>query len=177
MYIVLDFLDNDKYYSLKTRNTGTVLPMDHKNFEILKILQAKARIPNVEVSRLINLAPSAVLERIRKMEHAGIIERYEVRLNPAQFNCRQVSFIHIFMGSDTDRADVGARLSEIEEVQEVHFIAGQDCFFAKVRTADTAGLDLLLQTRISSIPGVRSTKTFPVLSTVKETAQIPIKSD
>lgn len=67
--------------------------MDKLNLKILKILQEKARIPNAEVSRLINLAPSAVLERIRKMESQGIIDGYEVRLNPTRFNCAQISFI------------------------------------------------------------------------------------
>jgi Lrp/AsnC family transcriptional regulator, leucine-responsive regulatory protein len=69
--------------------------IDQTNLEILKILQEKARIPNVEVSRLINLAPSAVLERIRKMERQGIIDGYEVRLNPERFNRRQISFVQI----------------------------------------------------------------------------------
>lgn len=151
--------------------------MDSKNIEILRILQEKARIPNIEVSRLINLAPSAVLERIRKMEQQGIIDRYEVRLNPARFNCRQISFIHIFMKSGAETTEVGNLLSMIREVQEVHFIAGADCFLAKVRTADTTELDLLLRTKIIVLPGVRDTRTFPVLSTIKETAQIPIKTD
>ena len=151
--------------------------MDSKNIEILKILQEKARIPNVEVSRLINLAPSAVLERIRKMEQHGVIDRYEVRLNPARFNCRQISFIHIYMESGADCSEVGHFLSMIREVQEVHFIAGADCFLVKIRTADTTELDLLLRTKIIPLPGVRSTRTFPVLSTMKETAQIPIKID
>ena len=151
--------------------------MDQKNIEILKILQKKARIPNVEVSRMINLAPSAVLERIRKMEQKGIIERYEVRLNPGRFNCRQISFIHIFLKSGANSTDVGNNLSVIKEIQEVHFIAGADCFLAKIRTADTAELDLLLRNNIMPIPGVSHTKTFPVLSTTKETAQIPIKTD
>lgn len=151
--------------------------MDRKNIEILKILQEKARIPNVEVSRLISLAPSAVLERIRKMEQQGIIDRYEVRLNPTRFNCRQISFIHIFLKSEAHSDEVGSHLSLINEIQEIHFIAGEDCFLAKVRTADTIELDSLLRTRIIPIPGVRATKTFPVLSTTKETAQIPIKTD
>lgn len=151
--------------------------MDNKNIEILKILQEKARIPNVEVSRLINLAPSAVLERIRKMEQQGVIDRYEVRLNPARFNCRQISFMHIHIESGTDCTEVGNLLSMLREVQEVHFIAGADCFLVKIRTADTAELDLLLRTKIIVLPGVRCTRTFPVLSTMKETAQIPIKTD
>jgi Lrp/AsnC family leucine-responsive transcriptional regulator len=151
--------------------------MDRKNIKILKILQEKARIPNVEVSRLINLAPSAVLERIRKMEQQGIIDRYEVRLNPARFNCRQISFIHIYLLDHAESDDVGATLSMIDEIQEIHFIAGADCFLVKVRTAGTTELDTLLRTKIMPIPGVRTTRTFPVLSTIKETAQIPIKTD
>lgn len=151
--------------------------MDTKNIQILKILQEKARIPNVEVSRLINLAPSAVLERIRKMEQQGIIDRYEVRLNPTRFNCRQISFIHIFVDSNGDTSDIGSTLSAINQIQEIHFIAGEDCFLVKVRTADTPELDMLLRTRILQIPGVSSTRTFPVLSTTKETAQIPITTE
>ena len=42
--------------------------IDYINLNILKILQEKARIPNVDVARQVGLAPSAVLERIRKLE-------------------------------------------------------------------------------------------------------------
>ncbi len=143
--------------------------------KILKILQEKARIPNIEVSRKINLAPSAVLERIRKMESQGIIDGYEVRLNPQRFNCSQIAFIQVLISAQSDITSIGASLSQIEEVQEVHFIAGEDCYLVKTRTAGTPELDTLLRTKILSIDGVRSSKTFPVLSTAKETAQIPIR--
>lgn len=149
--------------------------MDKLNFKILKILQQKARIPNIEVSRLINLAPSAVLERIRKMETQGIIDGYEVRLNPQRFNCSQIAFIQILLLPRSDITVIGAALSRIEAVQEVHFIAGNDCYLVKARTADTPELDRLLREDILSIEGIQGTKTFPVLSTAKETAQIPIR--
>ena len=126
---------------------------------------------------MINLAPSAVLERIRKMEQQGIIERYEVRLNPEQFHCQQVSFIHVKLESNRDVSDICSSLASITEIQEVHFIAGEDCILLKVRTSDTTELDQLLRLKILPIQGVRSTKTFPVLSTTKETAQIPIKTN
>jgi len=148
--------------------------MDKKNLEILAILQRKARIPNVEVSRLINMAPSAVLERIRKMESQGIIDGYEVRLNPERFNCRQISFMYVYFSDNSDPEAIGDALEAIEEIQEIHFIAGEDCYLVKLRTADTRELDTLLQTKIIRIEGVRSTRTYPVLSTRKETAQIPI---
>ena len=60
--------------------------IDVISLKILKILQKKARIPNAEVARQVGLAPSAVLERIRKLEHLGIIKGYEVRINPEYFD-------------------------------------------------------------------------------------------
>ena len=52
--------------------------LDDVGLKILKILQKKARIPNVEVARQVKMAPSAVLERIRKLERQGYIDGYEV---------------------------------------------------------------------------------------------------
>ena len=80
--------------------------MDEISFKILKILQEKARIPNVEVSRQVGLAPSAVLERIRKLEKQGIIEGYEVRLNPKYFTKSLVAFVTVVTapGKKGDRA-------------------------------------------------------------------------
>jgi Lrp/AsnC family leucine-responsive transcriptional regulator len=147
--------------------------LDTIGLEILNILQKKARIPNIEVSRQVGLAPSAVLERIRKMEKQGIIDGYEVRLNPERFNRSQVAFVHI----KTNPAmcdQVGNQLSLIPEVQEVHFVSGNDCYLIKVRSADTTTLGQLLQEKITTIEGVLSTSTETVLTTVKETSQIPL---
>lgn len=147
--------------------------MDTISLEILKILQEKARIPNIEVSRQVGLAPSAVLERIRKLEKQGIIDGYEVRLNPEHFHSSQVAFVHV-QTTTAACGEVGRQLSLIAEVQEVHFVAGNDCYLVKVRTADTSSLSLLLQERIAAIDGVLSTKTETVLSTIKETSRIPL---
>ena len=149
--------------------------LDAISLEILKILQEKARIPNVEVSRQVGLAPSAVLERIRKLEKKGIIDGYEVRLNPKRFNCSQVAFIHVTTTA-LESKSVGEELARIPEVQEVHFVSGSDCYLVKVRTSDTVELGKLLQEKIVTIQGVVSTRTETVLSTIKETNRISIPS-
>jgi Lrp/AsnC family leucine-responsive transcriptional regulator len=147
--------------------------LDAISLEILNILQKKARIPNVEVSRQVGLAPSAVLERIRKMEKQGIIDGYEVRLNPEQFNRAQVAFVHIKTNpAMSDK--VGNELSLIPEIQEVHFVSGSDCYLVKIRSADTTALGQLLQEKITTIDGVLSTSTETVLATIKETSRIPL---
>lgn len=147
--------------------------MDSINLEILNILQEKARIPNVEVSRQVGLAPSAVLERIRKMEKQGVIDGYEVRLNPERFNSAQIAFVHI-KTSAAKSDQVGKQLALIPEIQEVHFVSGSDCYLIKIRCADTIALGQLLQDKIIAIEGVLSTSTETVLSTVKETSRIPL---
>lgn len=150
--------------------------IDEISMEILKILQEKARIPNVEVSRQVGLAPSAVLERIRKMEKQGIIDGYEVRLNPEMFGGGQISYIHIEAEpqSYSDHR-LGEQLADIPEIQEVHHIAGKDGYLVKVRTAGTRQLGQLLKQQILVLDGVKSTNTTTVLETYKETSKIPLK--
>jgi Lrp/AsnC family transcriptional regulator, leucine-responsive regulatory protein len=150
--------------------------LDEISLKILKILQEKARIPNIEVSRLIGMAPSAVLERIRKLENLGYIDGYEVRLNPERFDRSQVAFIHVLVHETPEtNLYVGDALAEIPEVQEVHFVAGEDCYLVKIRISDTSELGRILREKISPIAGVVSTRTLPVLATIKETSKIPIR--
>ena len=150
--------------------------LDDISLKILKILQEKARIPNVEVARQVEMAPSAVLERIRKMERQGIIDGYEVRLNPAQFDRRQIAFIEIKTRLVGDRPETGKELAAIPEIQEVHYVAGEDCYLVKLRVADTAELAAIIREKIANINEVVSTRTTTVLQTYKETARIPIRS-
>ncbi len=146
--------------------------MDNTDLQILKILQKKARIPNVEVARKIGMAPSAVLERIKKLEAQGVIEGYEVRLNPNMFNGSMVAFIQIKVISPDRLINIGERLSRIEQIQEVHFLAGEDCLLVKLRAADNSELETILRTQIANIDIVKETKTFIALSTFKESAKI-----
>lgn len=148
--------------------------MDSIDFKILKILQEKARIPNVEVSRTIGMAPSAVLERIKKLEAQKIIDGYEVRLNPERFHRSMIAFIQIQISPPSMGCETGETLALLEEVQEVHFLAGDDCFLIKLRVRDTIELEEIIRSRIAAIPAVIGTKTFVCLSTYKETARIPL---
>lgn len=148
--------------------------IDEISLKILKILQDKARIPNVEVARQIGMAPSAVLERIRKLEKQGFIDGYEVRLNPRRFRRSLVGYIHINVEASAKAKGVGAALAELDEIQEVHFIAGDDGYLAKVRVGDPSELNHLIRDRIRAIPGVCGTRSHIVVSTIKETARIPL---
>lgn len=148
--------------------------IDAKSLQILKILQQKARVPNVEVAREVNMAPSAVLERIRKMEKKGIIDGYEVILNPKRFNKNLVAFVHVYMKNSLNMQQIGDALVLIPEIQEIHFITGKDCYFLKMRVSNIKELNEILEKKISTIEYVRKTETSLALSTLKETSQIPL---
>jgi Lrp/AsnC family transcriptional regulator, leucine-responsive regulatory protein len=151
--------------------------IDDIGYEILRILQRKARIPNVEVARQVNMAPSAVLERIRKLENQGYIDGYEVRLNPRRFNRALVAFVFVETRGTACRTAVADALGQIPAIQEIHFIAGPDRFLIKLRVADPEELNRLLQEEIGPIEGIGQTCTHVVLSTLKETAMIPIGAE
>ncbi len=148
--------------------------IDEKSLQILKILQQKARVPNVEVARQVNLAPSAVLERIRKLEKQGIIDGYEVILNPKRFNKSLVVFVYVYLVSAADKKLTGDTLILIPEIQEIHFITGKDCYLLKMRVSDIQQLNEILDESILPIKQVKRTETSIVLSTIKETSQIPL---
>ena len=148
--------------------------IDGIDLQILKILQKKARIPNVEVARQVDMAPSAVLERIRKLEKQGFIDGYEVRLNPKRFRRNLVAFVMVTTQHPKQRPKTAKQLSAIPEAQEIHEVAGEDGILVKIRVSDTAELGRLLENKIAVIDAVRSTRTMIVMSTLKETARIPI---
>ena len=148
--------------------------IDLISLKILKILQKKARIPNVEVARQVGLAPSAVLERIRKLEKQGIIDGYEVRLNPEFFEKGQVAFLTVKTNENADDAEIGRKLAHRPKVQEVHYVAGDDAFLVKVRGTDLEEIDRLIREKIKSIDGVLSIHTALAFKTYKATSQLPI---
>jgi Lrp/AsnC family leucine-responsive transcriptional regulator len=149
--------------------------MDDVDYKILTILQNKARIPNVEVARQVGMAPSAVLERIKKLELQDVIQGYEVRLNPEQFNRSLIAFVTVCVRPTLSIRKTGQELARLEEVQEVHFLAGDDCLFLKVRVSNHLELETLLTKKIAAIHEVLSTKTQIALATFKESAKIPLQ--
>ena len=148
--------------------------IDATDAEILKILQSNARTSNAEIARQVDLAPSAVFERIRKLEERGVIEGYAARVDPKAVDLPLLAFVFV-RADDKPGADrTAARVAAIPEVLEVHHVAGEDCFLAKVRAADTEALGRLLRDRLGSIDSITSTRTTIVLGTVKETSALPI---
>jgi Lrp/AsnC family transcriptional regulator, leucine-responsive regulatory protein len=146
--------------------------IDAVDIEILTNLQKNGRTSNAEIGRRIGLAPSAVLERIRRLEREGVVQGYHARLSPAAAGRGTLAFVFVQAESRPFDPSVGQRLAELPEVLEVHEIAGEDCLLVKLRCASNEELGRLLQDRIGAIAAVRRTRTTIALATVKETAEL-----
>jgi Lrp/AsnC family leucine-responsive transcriptional regulator len=140
--------------------------------KILNIIQQDARISNAEIARRVGLAPSAVLERVRKLEERGVIRGYAAEIDANQVGFGLTAFVFVrtsFCGS------IGEALAQIPEVLEVHDVAGEDCYLLKVRAENTDELGKFFREKLKNHPEIVSTRTTVVLQTIKETTALPLE--
>jgi len=140
--------------------------------QILTIIQQDARVSNAEIARQVGLAPSAVLERIRKLEERNVIRGYATEIDPRAVDFGLTAFVSV--RTDDYGCGLDKTLSAIPEVLEVHDVAGEDCYLLKVRTRNTDELGNLLREKIKPLANVVTTKTTVVLHTFKETTELPL---
>ena len=148
--------------------------IDDLDARILGILQDNARTTQADIAKAVGLAPSAVLERIRKLEAKGAIRDYVARIDPHLANRPLLAFVSVRTNEYGPEQPSAQALAQIPEVLEIHHVAGEDCFLLKVRAKDAEHLGQMLRCQIAAVSGVTSTRTTIVLETVKETARIPI---
>lgn len=148
--------------------------IDRIDTELLDIIQHNAHISNAALAERVGLTKTAVYERIRKMEAAGIIKGYETRLDPKRVAYGQAAFIYVRADERPGTTRTGIQLAKIPEVLEVHHIAGEDCYLIKVRVRDTEALSKLLRDKIGIIKSVRSTRTTIVFDSLKESSHLPV---
>lgn len=162
----------DKGFTVRySQNVVENRMIDDIDTQILTILQKDARTSNAEIARCVGLAPSAVLERMRKLEEKGIIRGYHADIDPRQLNYGLTCFVAV----RTSDCGVEPQLAEIAEVLEVHDVAGEDSYLLKVRAKNTEHLAHLLRDKIKTLPTVLETKTTVVLETFKETTALPLR--
>ncbi|MCA1945434.1 MAG: Lrp/AsnC family transcriptional regulator [Desulfovibrio sp.] len=147
--------------------------LDRIDVQILRMLQENARTSNAAIAREVGMAPSAVLERIRKLERRQVILGYTAQLNPAALGRGLTAFTNVRTEEAVGATEAGEELARLPGVQEVHHTAGQDCYLVKLRVADTTALAQLLK-QFGAVPTVRDTRTTIVLTTVCESNPLPL---
>ncbi|OOG50422.1 Lrp/AsnC family transcriptional regulator [Polaromonas sp. C04] len=143
--------------------------MDTIDRKILKVLQGNARASLQEVGQAVGLSPSPCWGRIRKMEEAGVIEGYTVRLNPQALGLHDTVLVQVTLDSHSDNTleKFGETLASIPEVMEAYLVSGDYDYLLRIAVRDTRDYERLLRERLYKIKGIRHSKSSFVLRTLK----------
>lgn len=152
----------------------TKASLDPVDRSIVALLSEDARMSNAEIGRRVGLVPSAVLQRLRKLSERGVLRAFEARLDPDAVGLGLAAFVFVKADERVGSLETARRLAELPEVQELHHVAGEDCYLLKVRVADAAALGRWLREKLGVLDAVQSTRTTIVLETVKETCRLPL---
>ena len=150
--------------------------LDQIDRKVLDILQSNAKITNAQLSKEIGLSPAPTLERVKKLETAGIIQSYHAHLNRQLVGLGVTTFVMVtLVGHKKDVTDSFVRrVGQIPEIVECHHITGDGDFLLKVISHDITSYQKLMLEVINEIEEVASTKTMVILSTFKESKVLPI---
>jgi Lrp/AsnC family leucine-responsive transcriptional regulator len=156
-----------------TENNG----LHQTDKRILEILQAQGRIPNVQLAAEVGLSPSAVLERVRKLEERGIIERYVTLLDSRKIGLGTVAFVGVTLHHhQTDAIKHFHRfVGESDKVLECYHLAGSEDYLLKVYARDIDDYEHFLLNSLTKARGVDRVTTMFVLSTLKRETAMPLR--
>jgi Lrp/AsnC family leucine-responsive transcriptional regulator len=144
--------------------------LDAIDRRILAELQADGRLSNVALAKAVGLSATPCAERVRALEGAGIIKGYATDLDAAQLGLGLTVFIEVAIDRTSQDAFDAFRdaVLAVPQVQECHMVAGGADYLLKVRVQDMAAYRTFLSDALANVPGIRSTHTYPVMESVKD---------
>ena len=156
--------------------TNADAALDDTDTRILGLLQEDCRTPLARLGEHVGLSAPAVLERIKKLEAAGVIIGYHAVIDGRRIGLDVTAFIGVLTSDPDSIEQFEQRITNLQDVLECHHVTGEYTFLLKVKTANTRSLERLI-TRIRSIDGVARTETTVVISTHVERVQLGLRTE
>jgi len=145
-------------------------PIDHR---ILESLQENCKRPLAAIGEEVGLTASSVMERIHKLEAAGVIRGYAALLDARRLGLDVAAFIGVAISHPRAALAFEREIERTPDVLECHHVTGEWTLMLKVKTRNTRSLEQLID-RIREYEGVLRTETMVVLSTHTERVRIPL---
>ncbi|ENW80931.1 hypothetical protein F909_02221 [Acinetobacter sp. ANC 3929] len=157
---------------------GPIYALDRTDLKILDILQADGRISNSKLAELVNLSPTAVMARVQKLTKDEFILGYEAKLNPNKLNASFLVFVEVLLDKTTPHVldDFIDAVTQYPEIVECHMVSGGFDFLIKLRSAGMEEFRRIAGQILWQLPGVKETRSYPVMQVVKDSSKIKIKS-
>ena len=151
--------------------------LDRIDLKILACLQEDGRISNLKLAESVALSPTAVLSRVQRLSKDGFILGYEARLNPLKLGAGLMVFVEVLLDRTTPNVFEAfkAAVQVRAEIMECHMVAGGFDYLLKTRMADMNAYRNFAGTVLWQLPGVRETRTYPVMEEVKNSTQLPLR--
>lgn len=152
-----------------------IMLLDTLDRKILRQLQHNSRASLQEIGQAVGLSASPCWGRIKKMEEAGVIQGYSVRLSPQALGLGDTVLVMVTLDSHSDNTleKFGELLATIPEVVEAHLVSGEYDYLLRVVVKDTRDYERLLREKLYQIKGIRHSQSSFVLRTLKH-ADLPL---
>ena len=158
------------------RPAGVEQALDATDVAILDLLQRNCKQPLAEIGKHVGLTAPSVVERIHKLEEAGVIVGYVALLEARALGKDVTAFIGVSISHPRAFDLFEKEVERAADVLECHHVTGQHTLMLKVKTESTETLEALID-RIRAIEGVTRTETMVVLSTHTERSSLVLKPE
>lgn len=150
--------------------------LDEVDLAILSALQDNARTTNAALAREVGLTPPTTLERVRRLEEAGIIRSYRAVLDAEVLGYGLTVLLLVQLDHHGREAVHAFRdaVADLDEVGECHYLTGTADFMLKLRVRDVADYRRLLEEEVSRLPHLRHVESAVVLETFKDDGRVAL---
>ena len=152
------------------------IKLDPTDRKILELLQYNSNITNAQLAQEIGLSAAPTLERVKKLETAGVIKSYHAVVDAASVGLGVSTFVMASLkGHNKDNITKFMNaIAEIKEIVECHHVTGQADFILKIVCTDIPSYQNLMLEKVTNIEVVDNLQSMVILSTFKDTKMIPI---
>jgi len=150
--------------------------LDSIDLGILDLLQENCKQSLAQIGEKVGLKAPSVLERIHKLEEAGVVMGYTALVDARLLGKDVTAFIGVSLAHPSHIDAFEHELAAVTDVLESHHVTGGHTLMLKVKTENTGSLERLIGW-VRSIEGVTRTETNVVLSTQRERLRVPLDLD
>ncbi len=152
-----------------------IAEFDATDRAILELLQENCKQPMAAIGQKVGLSAPSVVERIHKLEEAGVVTGYMALVDARRLGKDVTAFIGVCTDQPRAIANLEQQVTGIGDVQECHHVTGAHTLMLKVKAENTEALERLIE-RVRALEGVNRTETMVVLSTHLERPRIGLDS-